>query len=290
MFIHTQEAISAEDFAENMRGLALIGNSCMEGWYRDAAFLCNPKSTDYKWTIHHHYALFRGALLKEAFYEFLQEETKDMVPDEKESYLKANGGVNNVHATNEIQYELEHRWHSYEAKLFASINGRPLFERILEKVRFPTFTVLPFDHTPIVSITSLNWTPKLPTFLITCIPFLFAYIEGFYISSKSQGIRLIKCSPFIHIRAAKKYKLNRLIDFIYDKIKPEYRPVGNKLESFRDIAWENITSWLADLNERDIPILDNYKNWVQTDLQGLPYLTRQGVRLLLWDLGMIAPC
>lgn len=88
-----------------------------------------------------------------------------------------------------------------------------------------------------------------------------------------------------------------LVDRIFESIKPTYKienyKVGNKgiATQFRKIPWQAIAVWLKEISKKFpyIPIENpNPSNpWISTNEVEAPYLTKQAVRLLLWDLGIL---
>ncbi len=98
-----------------------------------------------------------------------------------------------------------------------------------------------------------------------------------------------------------------LIERIYDANKPEYRNTTTgdgsavAIAPVRKIQWEAIQGWLADLDERcsskkgnPFSVVSDDGDYnsllVERDLAGNYHLTKQGVMLLLWDIGVLEEC
>ena len=91
------------------------------------------------------------------------------------------------------------------------------------------------------------------------------------------------------------YNQEYIEEAIFEAIKPGYCQVMEKgnafsLESSRAIEWDPISSWLAKIEERGFDVTQESGEYnpllVSRDEHAKPYLTMEGVRLLLWDLGI----
>ncbi len=264
LFHHSKDSVGSENFEKTMRDLARAGNQCNAGWSRDISFLLNPSSKDYKWTIHHLHAIFRGELIKEV--------TRELVKYIDPKILDGIGGANNVHISNQIQAVLECRWHTYEAKVFFSIHGRSLFYQFLRKI-IPTTFSTPFLASPQIRH---NITDILLMLAIADVPFpLYGPID---------------------VVAREAYQPENLVNMIYEKVKPQYRQSlqnsEHRAEVFREIEWEPIATWVSEASQKGVPILNDDGTYnetiVKTDKVGNHYLTKIGVELLLWDLDILA--
>ncbi len=272
-----------EQFAMNVRELATIGESCVEGWLRDIGFMLNPKTKDdFAWVIHHQLADLRSELIKEA----IRAEGTDLLKRSfSEVSLDLVGGANNVHLINQIENALWHKWRTYKGEVTNRLEGRGIITKLLQygsdiqprPVESRSYLdrlankVRRFSD---IVITQINVTLPLP------VP-----------------VPLYKFIDLIDRRMKAEYQIDKIVDVLYDAIKPEYMEVRNggsvALQKFSKIEWQTITTWIASMAERDISVLDSDGYYdpeiLGTDDLGNPYLTKEGVKLLLWDLGIIQP-
>jgi len=263
-YIYSQDGVSRENFVQTMQDFARVGNKCSEGWSRDISFLLHPSSKDYKWAVHHYHSVFRGELLKEAM------RMSDSAYDNQ--FTKSLGGVDDVHVTNQVQAALEHRWHSYEAKLFFSIHGRTFMQQVW-RMLLPRSFSKPY----LQGSRHANFSESMLMSAIADLPinvFFYAMVDGV--------MREI-------------YTKERLISAIHDKVTPQYRESvqggQHSLEVFREIEWSTIATWLADINRRGLPIITDsgrYRSeYVEKDPAGNYFLTEKAITFLLWDLGIL---
>ncbi len=308
-----QKEIDNEKFESDVQELAVIGEACAEGWLREISFMLNPKTKEYGWKIHHLHAVLRGELLKEALQQLAKELRRGAENNKELEKLAISfdlaGGENNVHLLNQVQAALYHIWHTFEGESFFQIAGRGVFTRLLHRQQqnsFPEDLITPLvgedeNQSP---FTTQNVTNILlgATQIILPLP-----IPGFMLAAS------------IHNVAISNYTSERLVDVVYNAIYPQYRQVKNdrdryEMQLYRNIEWDVVTKWLGEISEKEIddgfsvmddtsfdqPRCSNPSDdrcrvapgynplLVRLDESGnQPFLTKEGVRLMLWDMGIL---
>ena len=244
------------DFEARVQDLAEVGNYCVSGWMRDIDFLYHPKSKDLAWSLHHHLAKARSNFLIEQI-----EEIKKTLPI---NAFQAAGGSNDIHLVQTISRIFRSHFRTYQAEVDHTISPPSLINILYNKYVFS------------------DVSNKETTFS-RCARYLF-------FMAHDTDVPLSVTIPLLNQLPS---RLNQhfdqaqaLVDLVKEAITPKYIEVRGRLESRADIAWEAVSSWLADAAERrDLDLTDS--KWLQQDLQGLSFLTEEGVRLLLWDLGIL---
>lgn len=250
-----------DNFESNIQEIAEIGNNCAEGWLREIKFMLEPKSNNLQWSVHHELAILRGELIKEKL--------RVVMPGSfEESFgLERVGGTNNIHLTNQVQATLWHRWRSFEGELHYNVEGRGLIQRLAHHFLPNT----PLEQVGYTEIAFMFLQMKLP------LP-----------------IPVNQILEPINDAVQKEYTIERLVEVIFDAVKPEYQlsETLGAYESFRKIEWQTCQNWLGRLYERNPDLVmgtdgEFLSDWVARDECGQRYLTKEGVRLLLWDMGII---
>jgi hypothetical protein len=77
------------------------------------------------------------------------------------------------------------------------------------------------------------------------------------------------------------------VQTVYNAIKPEHF-AGQEFR--RAIHWDAVTKWIQTFTENhEIDVGEFYENFVVKDDYNIDHLTEDGVKLLLWDLGVFTP-
>ncbi len=259
-----------EKFEMSMKELSEIGASCVEGWLREINFMMNPQTkTDFSWVVHHHLAVLRGELIKEAVRNISQ---SLKIKTQGEISLDIVGGDNNIHLINQIQRAVWHKWRPYEGEVATKLEGRGPFRRLLERVSGGPISFHQAQKVSGVFADALLAQSSIQ--LILPIP---AYVLTASVSEK----------------LVKEYNIDEITESLYQAIKPEYDNIT--LQPYRKIEWETITSWFGSLSIKGVDsIIMNEEGVYNPDIVGLDdrgsyFLSKDGVKLLLWDLGIIKP-
>ncbi|MDR3623777.1 MAG: hypothetical protein P4L16_01400 [Chlamydiales bacterium] len=273
------------NFGSKVQELAETGTQCTEGWLRAINVMLNPKSKDVKWSTHYKLATLRGELINEQIGK-LEQTLKASLPKGFEFSLNVLGGSNNIHLSNQCQAGLWHRWRPYGGAVHLQIKGRNIFERILHRNLRPKLSTPMFDFEAPLG----NLAEKILTIMEVNLPL---------------PIPPDMFLDFINTDLLKTYTPELLIKYLYEKIKPEYRIEENCTVCYRDIAWKPIQEWLSDISQRNFNVFktndqnaqeynasSNVSTYydpriVDMDDYDEPHLTEEGVRLFLWDLGII---
>ncbi|MDP1608959.1 MAG: hypothetical protein Q8L98_06575 [Chlamydiales bacterium] len=266
-----------------VRELAELGHSCVLGWTRDIIALQNPNTSNIEWAIHYELAMRRGELVKEAAGEAIKDPSLFGVS--LGSAAEFVGGTNNDHFLVEIQKIFAGKYRTYEAELHLQMDppsvpgnfwyrGQTYFEALQNNLRHSNHTVknvLGFN----LRVLETLWLSVFD--MGTVHPSLTLH----HTASILQKCRE-KTDPYF-------YDPEILVDYTYEAIKPEKR-INEKgdVEEWSRISPKAIQTWLMDMQQRhpevDLDALDN--KWLEPTLFGY-CLTKEGIRLLLWDLGIL---
>lgn len=247
-----------DNFSIKIKELADVGNSCVEGWTRDITALLAPQTKDAAWAVHNVLAKMRGEMLKEAFLTL-----NEVIP-----ILNMVGGSNDVHVTNIFQTALWHRFRTFEGELNHQLS-----------------------HLSVLQIWILR------NMIIHDDPKRLSFLEAFYVGG--LGMVLFH-KGWEHILSGITDSImdpEPMVNVIYDAIKPKYQPASNGrvdcVDAKRVIIWQAIQAWMAKISEnRNIDFYNLWtgqydSRWIERDVAGGYFLSKAGVRLLLWDLGIL---
>ncbi len=291
-------ALTIEDhdqFNLVIQELSELGGSCNEGWLRGANYLLNPKTRDVRWMVHYLLSKQRSQeveiLLRilEAFAKFIMK--KGDVSDDKLNFDMV-GGINNVHLLNQVEAAMNHRIRSFNGQLYYNVNGKGLFTRWYQRseagndeplMDFKTAQWWEWRNLKHILFVNSQIVLPLPLPSFGVVHFLLRYFQEDLLPGN-------------------------LVERIYDANTPQYteEDVGDgqmRLVPKRDLEWEDgIQDWLIDLDKRSRKKGANaFKVCVETELgynpliveqdpAGNRHLTREGVKLLLWDQGILEEC
>jgi len=262
------------DFDTKIRAFAQLGVTCDQGWARETKFLLHPQSKDPYWSVHHVLAVERSELVKAAVLNALQgSEIGDW-----------SGGKNNLHLLTDLQIAMYGDCRTYDAEVcrqqFYSLFSNLCF-RYFHTTEF-YFSVSP-GETYILSSLKIAWNRILKLISFIHLSTLLTEIPGLLTAEKYWKIKeqILRNSLFFHKQT--------LENQIYEAIRPEKQITEEGKTIFqRRIAWEAIVNWLASLQNRHPEIgLDEPCNPYIKYLSGQPILSKKGVRLMLWDMGIL---
>lgn len=257
-----------------LKKFAEVGNSCSEGWPSQATELLIGSTIESQ--VHWQLARQRGAILHAYFQKLAIELKKDKSPID----FSAVGGNNNVHFVNNIHSGLWHHFRSYEGEIHLQLNPPSLLTKIAVRY-WLTKNVSDLLETISMFESNPNFSLKL-------------FINFFYFVVHQTNLHpAFATALFILYKGAlteiRNYFTNPdlMIDRIYDAIKD------------KDITWNVVSGWLHKISNKDesFEILDEtnyYKNggynrkWVRVGNDQSPHeLTKEAVKLLLWDLDIL---
>ncbi len=258
-----QAILGNESFQSYSKEFASIGNSCTEGWMNMTTALLSPKNdANVEAAVHYVLAKQRGAFLNEQFQEFATKLKRMDSPID----FGVIGGNNNIHFINNIHAGLWHHFRTMEGELYLQTNPSSLLGKITIRYLLSKNASDVLNSTPKLILDRFHLVNQMTIFHPVLAGALGALLE-------------------LSLNSIKKYFTNpdRLTNCIYDAI------------SDRTISWDNaVSSWLSKMNEK-IAILDETdeengcynRRWVEKNEKGLYTLTKDGVRLLLWDLDIL---
>ncbi len=272
-----------EQFSKSMIELSEIGESCFEGWLRDIGVMLNPEvKDDFSWAVHNQLAVMRDGLLMESLPEV---ESNIQKFSEEQISLSAAGGIDGVHLVDVVAIAIWHKWRTYKGEVLARLYGRSFFERLFQKGADIELDAIYGPHNKVSFIEQQfrRWGRFSDAAIAVSGIQLPIPILGHMITSLVE-----KC-----LRA--EYNIERMVNTLYDAIKPQYVDVIERgsisHQSLRKIEWGAITSWFSALYNKDIDITGDFHGFnpeiVALDDHGNFFLTEKGVKLLLWDLGII---
>ncbi len=253
------------DFEEKTKELCLIGKSCTEGWLREILFLYQPQSKKIAWAVHHELSSLRSHLVAE-----LIQELQKALEDQKVrgiDFKDLMGGTDNIHLINTFEAAFWAWFRSKRGELYLQTYG----------VDFLNNWMISF-----LDVDNPEKKIELMILVITKLLHSGHEMAPAYTSAISDVVR--------RKVLRRRYLITEKLETnIFNAIKPKVQ----NLESSRNIQWGAITPWLTDITERgivDFVSSTGYKEkWVKQDIFGQYYLTEEGVRLLLWDLGIFEP-
>lgn len=254
------------NFEENVKEMTELGNKCIEGWVREISFLLLPETQNARWSVHHELALLRGHLLKEELLKINQHRLN----------LDFAGGFNNVHVVNAMNMALWHRLRTYEGEVSHALQGFNLFQTlILNRMHMEKGRELSSSEAYFIGMCFALAYPGPAPAITPIAPIILRETEWKY-----------------------RYHPEQLVDTVYEAIQPRYEvQQAGAANAIRKISWDAIASHLAEMNNcpngEKLQLLDEnseyHAKWVQVSCFGEKSLTKDGVRLLLWDLGVLQP-
>jgi hypothetical protein len=258
-FLNDEESSEAK-----IRELANLGNSCTEGWTREINYLLKPITKNWKWCVHHHLARLRQEILQKCILDW----------DQEQRTLNLAGNNNNIHLLNVINLAFWPRMRTYSAELLKALNGFGFLDIFFinynSQAREEKLSVLEYLS---MIIRGLRYDPAMSIALNSLgVDFLEEMIKQFNIQHSEEAL------------------VQHIYNCIYE----------------REIEWDIIVRWQQDFSNRyginifekdecmgDFRKIDFFQevevfNEKTKKSENHFFLTKKGVKLLLWDLGVIS--
>lgn len=247
------------DWLAKSKELAEIGSHCVILWTGEIGFFYNPQSkSDYVWSVHTCLAKWRSHMV----FEVVQKTLKD-------SYLAMSAGeANNAHLMEDFQHWARHRIRPYDGEISHQIEHPGPLECLFWRL-------------------ILNGNSKERGYLeqiilqyyIDPFPMLLTYFLGeFGLAGRALESAEKKIFDAVDTH----------IEMVYQAINPTYIEVDGQMEFNRTIPWSATTSWMDQMvGKFDLDDVAFYQKYVTVDDYEQSILTKEGVKLLLWDLGIL---
>jgi len=212
-----------KNFLVQIPELALLGNSCVEGWTRDITQKLIPETDDINLAVHYELAKWRSAVINEKIGELARAEGL-AVPD-----LKNGGGEDDVHITNTVHSALVHRFRSFEGELNSQLQKKSAVMTLFKR------SVLPNAVSPasLKAGNMKNWVEQIQ------LSFHVQFQGGLYNQLAFLTDHLISDIDLSCSSA------DTMVDMVYEAIRPDFMNDG-----FRKISWSAVQSWQADIVSR----------------------------------------
>lgn len=265
--------------------LERIGKQCVERWTSEVQFLFCPKTKNLRWAVHNLLAKMRGIHLQETLLEI----GESMKEERYDSLFKIAGGDTSIHVLNAYHAGFRSIFRTYEGEIQAKIRPYGIIESLFRRY------VLLNSYIP-KYMDGANLTFK---------GFLNNWAIG-VIAADSNPATLVfgGAMPLLmYSKIGKHFKNSEvLVEAVYEAIYPQLLPredVPGEVEVRREIQWEGVTTWAATFAEKlegalehedqDAPTVFYLRYVKNVELGGkqVPYLNKEGVRLMLWDLGIL---
>lgn len=284
MKIALTSILSSEDddqFISGVKNLLEVGRNCIEGWTRDLTTCYDPQPTeDFEWGIHYILSKFRGQLITHHTLLTLSE----IAPPPGSNADKiigpvTYGGTNNVHVHNQVQLALRRELRSREAENRAAQGEQGFLSTYLSSLGVHDF----------YQLTEAGSGVNLPIFEPPRELLEYIRLNNSIVLPLPMKHLLV---PTIEGKVKLDYTKEAIIDHVYDKLDP--------LSDFKSdvIPFETIQHWMANPKTPGLSeyLEVNYFNYVEQIKVGetengnnveKPRLTKKGVELFLWDLGIL---
>lgn len=258
----TNRTLKKEDFETFISEINGVGVQCPEGWLVAVDGILNPGTRDLTWSVHHHLACFRSDLISAAALSFFRSNSPLV------SWVtKIEGGPINTHLQLEVQKAFWVLYRPYHAERAYAFEGVPLFMR----------SYLYFQSFARFKGSELE-------------DYMQALIYGFG-SNLVLGKCLLEIDGHVRDVFSATYTVRTLVEQIYDAIQPQYRRHEKETVAYRKISWDAVSAWIGANAHIAALVLGSEHGYnphfVAVDDFGQKKLTQNGVRLLLWDLGII---
>ncbi len=311
--LHDEENLKAKliDFER-------IGKQCAERWTSEVQFLLSPNTKDLGWAVHNELAKLRGSILQGVIHDFGQGKitTGDYYidaqlsnPDDKtlkflgalKPLMALTGGVNGTHVLNSFHDAFRPIFRTYEGEVNAQLHPYNLLGSLFQRF-FALNEYIP------KAIDFLKDPEKDPGGYI--LSYFYATIIGMQAASSHPASAQLSILPFAIYPALQAHfdEPERLVEHIYDAIYPQlvFDEKSGKFEERRKIQWESVQTWMnnfvtnlsASEDENLDPAVDFHDHYFEdielggnVEIKGsgkiVPTLTLEGVRLMLWDMGIL---
>ncbi len=284
----------------------------MERWTSEVQFLLNPTTRDLQWGVHNELAKMRGGHLQSVLAKLQNGDIDYFLPFEvTENYRKGDeyktikdafnklltplfemaGSANGTHVLNCFHDAFRHIFRTYEGEVRSTIHPYSLFGSMFQKYCCQDRYIA----------DAMN--PEV--FMEDCKSMIYAYFNTSVISTRAlmsheASGQLSSLGYLIYGGIGRHFeKPEELVERIYDAIYPELVPLENgTVDLKRTIQWESIAEWIGTFIEK-LPTSDDEDFDPSTDFYqkhvkkmnladtAAPYLTKEGVRLMLWDMGIL---
>ncbi len=289
------------DFEAKIKEFAEIGAECPDAWTRLVSFMHNPKSKEIIWSVHMALAKWREAVLDEVVCSITR----------GDRFLEGVfGGTNDVHYLDGIHLATRHRIRTYKSEVLRKLYPTTPLERLFSKYFLSDNSGPPLNE--LFFLPELG--PRTGDLYIGVEKKFFRnweyrlydeFQKGFFlrhftkIMGLSDKVSILNSTPQREELQSLPQAVENHVNIIYDALYPQYAQVKGEDGLFRNVLlrpkiyMEVVFNWInnvsprvngTDLNTDDIV---NFESFINTDLHGAPYLTKEGVRFLLWDLGII---
>lgn len=247
------------DWFAKSKELAEIGNQCVILWTGEIGFFYNPQSkTDYVWSVHTCLAKWRSHMVFEGVQKAL-----------KNSYFSMGAGeANNAHLMEDFQHWARHRMRPYDGEISHQIERPGLLECLFWRL------VLNGNSQERGYLEQF-----LLQYYIDPFPMLLTYFMG-ELGLPGRALESVENKIFNAV--------DLHIDMVYQAINPTYITVDGETEFSRTIPWEATMSWMDQMIAKcNLDDAAFYEKYLTVDNYSMPMLKREGVELLLWDLGIL---
>jgi hypothetical protein len=221
-----------------------------------------------------------------------------------DKYITNAGGSNNVHLIEMIERVCRSWFRSLTAEMSHYRDPPSLVNLLVSNYIHPTLKDL------FTLKDNLHTEKQMNAPLLLLHFYSIVYFAEFHALEEPDVMLLVTMAPFLLAMGEGRKKQppltssltpERLIDTVYDAIKPAYQPVtvetesdtSTSLQEVRDISWEAVLEWMAKTNERlsAEKSENSHECWIEYDKRPdgstVQYLSRQAVQLLLWDMGIL---
>ncbi len=283
-----------------------IGKQCAERWTSEVQFLLNPNTKDLGWAVHNELAKMRGALLQGIMTSIIAgiKNANDINNPELSANIKTlldiTGGANGTHVLNSFHDAFRSIVRTYEGEVRAQLHPYSLWGSLFQMY---------FGLNEYVSGGISFPDQSTPTSELLNI-FGRGWLIGTSAAISHPASGQLTLLPYIIYPAFQQHfdKPESLVSCIYDAIYPQlvFDEKSRKFEERRKIQWESVQTWmnnfvtnLPDSEDENLdPAVDFQAHYFENielggnvDIKGsgktVPTLTREGVRLMLWDMGIL---
>lgn len=262
-------------FNEKFEMLCEMGNSCSEGWLRQAAEMIKVDTIDTNWAVNHELALARGEIVNKKLHAI----NKNL--KEWKFNLDKVGGELNAHVINAVHCSVYPHYRTYQAEFYHQIHPREMLETayILAREKIKDVWRKFEKLVKMEPSSDRNWG---------VLDYLFMVHEIAHVHPVIGLYSFIFAKHINHLD--QEYTTDLVVKTVYEAIKPHV--FEGHIET--RIQWDAVVKWLQQIKTIEVFNEDDSYNehWVKSEMiEGhlCHYLTEEGVRLLLWDYGILEP-
>lgn len=245
--------LADKDFETKVCDLAEVGNHCSANWTSEIYFFYAPQSKDdIAWSVHLELAKWRGHCLEDNIRTCFKDTLVGL----------AAGGSNNVHLMERFHTIARHRIRTYQGEIAHKLNHPSSLECLFWK------SVLNSNQNRVGLGEDLRFGGQ--------------FVEEMYAGLDGSSLFLLATV------SATEEMLFKSLDEHVNQIFLAIKPAEPEVNDIRTIPWEPVLLWIGRFTEKvgvdDQTFMDKYT--LKTNY-GQDYLTKEGVKLLLWDLGIL---